>query len=289
MVYLLGKNLNPYSIHYIWNRAKIALNCSISQWDDKGCVCITYLFIKPSIQKRQSSLSCNQVTENGVRFFFLKFNKATKSSFEVLHPIWTPLLREAEDRESKETEEKSSEKAGRETVKEARWFTLTSFSLGTHHSMMVTSPKMQEKNQAQIRREEAGYASTPAIWLWRKKPNKTPLRRLSKSAAKTRAQPGPSWQPSAPGGPPRGSASAFRWDAEWPELPRKANRSPPRLSWRQCKGRAWPPRGFPAPAVGGSFLSAWCRCLPVTQNLPAQVFGLFLYRWNSVLTVHSFT
>lgn len=33
-----------------------------------------------------------------------------------------------------------------------------------------------------------------------------------------------------PAARPRGSASAFRWDAEWPELPRKANRSPPRLS-----------------------------------------------------------
>ena len=56
-----------------------------------------------------------------------------------------------------------SETEGRETVQEARWFTLTNSSLGTHHSMMITSPKMQEKDQAQIRRVEAGYASMPAI------------------------------------------------------------------------------------------------------------------------------
>lgn len=155
---------------------------------------------------------------------------------------------------------------------------------------MVTSPKMQEKNQAQIRREEAGYTSTPAIWLWRKKTNKTLLRRLSKSAAKTRAQPEPSWQPSAPGGPPpllrlpfpRGCRVA-RASAEGQSL------SAPPLMTSGERGGAWPPRVFPAPAVGASFLSAWCRCLPVTQNLPAWVFGSFLYRWNSVLTVHSFT
>lgn len=42
-----------------------------------------------------------------------------------------------------------SETEGRETVKRVRSLTLTNFSLGTHHSMTIPSPKVQEKNQAQ--------------------------------------------------------------------------------------------------------------------------------------------
>lgn len=99
------------------------------------------------------------------------------------------------------------------------------------------------------------YASH--LTLKEKKTNKTLLRRLSKSAAKTRAQPEPSWQPSAPGGPPpllrlpfpRGCRVA-RASAEGQSL------SAPPLMTSGERGGAWPPRGFPAPAVGASFLSA---------------------------------
>lgn len=40
-------------------------------------------------------------------------------------------------------------------------------SLGTHHRMTTATLKMQEKNQAQIRRVVAAYASTPAICFCR--------------------------------------------------------------------------------------------------------------------------
>lgn len=224
-----------------------------------------------------------------LRFFFLKFNKATKSSFEVLHPIWTPLLPEAEDRESKETGEKSREKEGRETV---RGSLVHPYQFLSGHTSQHDGHKSQDAREEPSTDPKRGgglcfYASH--LTLKEKTQQNT-----SQTALKVSCQnPSPagaelatfcSRRP-APAAPPPLSAGMqsgpnFRGR---PIARRPASRDV------RCKGRAWPPRGFPAPAVGGSFLSAWCRCLPVTQNLPAQVFGLFLYRWNSVLTVHSFT
>lgn len=73
-------------------------------------------------------------------------------------------------------------------------YSLTNSSLGTHHSMTIASPRVQEKNQAQIRRVQTGYASTPAICLGnkkikKKKKEKSLPRQLLNSAARARAQP----------------------------------------------------------------------------------------------------
>lgn len=143
-----------------------------------------------------------------LRFFFLKFNKATKSSFEGTSSDLNTTIAEAEDRESKETGKRvEKRKAGN---RQRLAGSPLPVSLWAHITAWWSQvPRCKRRTKAQIRREEAGYASTPAIWLWRKKPNKTPLRRLSKSAAKPEPSRGASClQPRrpAPAAPPPLSA-----------------------------------------------------------------------------------
>lgn len=179
-----------------------------------------------------------------------------------------------------------SETEGRETVKGVRSFTLTNSALGTHHSMTVPSPKTQEKNHAQIRRLETGYASTPTLCLVRGK-ERTLLRQHPNSAGPAWAEPGWSRRPLLA----FSLCSSFSAVSAAPALP--ASRPPPRLPRRQ--GAEPGCRDFWAPAVGQSCLWAQRRCsrgpdlysFTAYFHITVQVagiwqFGSFLFCWNSV-------
>lgn len=274
VVYLLGKKSQSlfYSLCLKQSQNCFKLFDFTMRWQ-RVCVHNLSFHKTPAFRKDDHPSPVIKWLKMVLRFFFLSLTKLQSPVLRYFIRFEHHYCRRQRT-ESKETGEKSRKEG--QGNRQRLVVHLPPVSLWAHITAWWSQvPRCKEKNQTQIRRGGGLCFYANQFRLWRKKPNKTPLSDGSRvSCQNPSGSRGQGWQPSAPGGPPPRLRLRFplgcrvaRTSAEGQSLA-----APPRDV--RCKGRAWPPR-VSSSSCWRELPVCWCRCLPVTQNLPAQVFGLF--------------